>query len=101
MAIVDRKVWELNSGPSTPLGHQKVTVSSTAQALPSIPAQARRAVIRPLLDAITYRDDGTDPTATTGFPILKDEVFVYDGDLATFKMIRITIDADVRIVYYG
>ncbi len=100
-----RKIWELSPGPSTALGHALVTVGVTATSLPSIPATARRAIIRPLGQPINYRDDGTDPTGTTGFPVLKDEVYVYDGDpLSSLRMIlssTATGDAEVRVAYYG
>lgn len=90
-----------------PLGFEKVTVSTAAVALPSLPdlARLKRVVIRALDQPISFRDDGTDPTATTGMEILADEILVYDGSRADqFKMIRTndaTGDADVRIAYYG
>lgn len=91
--------------PVVPLGHFQVTVSTAAITLPTIPAEARRVIIRSLGQPINYRDDGTSPTASTGFPILADEWIVYDTvPTAAFKMIRAasaTADADVRIAFYG
>lgn len=91
----------------SPLGHAQVTVGLSAVGLSSIPnlSRVRRIVIRNLGQPINWRDDGTDPTGTTGMVALKDEILVYDGDKADqFKMIRnsaATGDADVRIAYYG
>lgn len=91
------------------LGHAQVTAGAVAVPLPSLASydtgRISRVVIRPLANPINWRDDGTDPTATTGFPLLADEVFVYDGaDLYKFKLIKntaATADVDVRIIYYG
>jgi hypothetical protein len=99
-----RYVWEYTDGPNEPLGHEQVTVSTSAVSLPSVPAEARRAIIRTLGQPINYRDDAVDPTDTTGFPLLEDEVYVYNGTMSAFKMIRssdATDDADVRVAYYG
>lgn len=91
--------------PVTPLGHFQVTVSSTPLPLPSIPSGARRVAIRSLGQPINFRDDGTDPDAGNGFPILTDEWLIYDTVPTTaFKMVLgtgATGDADVRIAYYG
>lgn len=101
----DRRIWEVSAGPSTPLGHASATVTIAAVGLPNPPALSRRAVIRPLGQPINWRDDGVDPTAGTGMPLLADEPMVYDGEpLTNFKMIRAasaTTDIDVRVAYYG
>lgn len=91
--------------PVTPLGHFQVTVSGSAVPLPTIPPEARRVVIRTLGQPINFRDDGTSPTGTTGFPMLADEWIVYDTvPTIDFEMIlgsTATGDADVRVSYYG
>ena len=90
-----------------PLGHITQVVSTVAVSLPSLPdlARLRRVVIRNLDQPICWRDDGIDPTASTGMKALKDEVLVYDGSRPDlFKMIRATdaiADSSVRIAYYG
>jgi hypothetical protein len=95
----------LSLAPATPLGHFQVTVSTVAVGLPSLPAEARKVLIFSKGQPLNFRDDGTAPTAGTGFPIPSDTVFVYDNDVSsTFQMIldsTATGDADVRIAYYG
>jgi len=91
-------------GPTKSLGHASATVGTSAVGLTAPPAETRRTVIRTVGQPINWRDDGTDPTSTTGMALLSDETLVYDGDPALFKMIRsstATADADVRIAYYG
>lgn len=89
----------------TPLGVEEQAVSSTAVGLPNMPdaEKVRRVVIRPLNADIVYSDDGSDPTAGHGIPVLENEVLVYDGTkISDFKMIRrAAVDADVRVAYYG
>lgn len=102
--MADRKIWEVNLGPTNPLGHAQVTVSTSAVGLPSPPAAARRALIRVLNQPVNWRDDGVDPTSTTGMAMLADESLVFDGVMTNFKLIRdsaATGDADVRVAYYG
>jgi hypothetical protein len=94
-----------SAAPVTPLGHFQVTVGTSAVGLPSIPAEARRVYLTPVGAPINFRDDGTNPTGSSGYPIPADTHFTYDVEpTATFKMIRAstaTSDADVRVAYYG
>ena len=87
-----------------PMGYAQVTVGGSAVGLPGLPdvERVRRVMIRVLGGPINFRDDGVDPTDSEGFTILKDEVFVYDGDFERFRMVKDDVaDADVRIIYYG
>lgn len=99
----DRRIWEISSGPSSPRGHFTVSVTNVAVGLPSLPEDVRRMVLRSMAAPINWRDDGTDPTLSSGMPVLTDEPLIYDGDvMSTFKMIRSTgVDADVRVAYYA
>lgn len=90
-----------------PLGHFSLTVSTIAVGLPNLPdlSRIRRVIIRNLGQPVNWRDDGTDPTGSTGFAALSDEIIVYDGNIPQqFKIIRAsgaTGDCDCRIAYYG
>lgn len=88
------------------LGHEQLTVGTTAVGLPNLPdlAKLRRVVVRNLGEPMNWRDDGTSPTANTGFPSLADEIMVFDGDFEQLEFIRSASagnDIDVRIAYYG
>lgn len=108
MAAV-RRIWDVSDRPTTPLGHVTISVGSIAKDLTdgganTIPVDAKRAIVRSLGQPINWRDDGSAPTATTGFPLLADESLVYDGDPALFQMIQSSAAsgaADVRVAYYG
>lgn len=93
----------------TTYGHFQATVGSSAVGLPGLPGdwsqRIFRVVIRVLAGDVNFRDDGTNPSDTTGFPIKQDETLVYDGsDLSAVKLIRAAsaaADADVRVWYMG
>lgn len=111
----ERYIWEFSNGPSEPLGHAKLTVSTSAVGLDqavdvggnpvTVPAGTRRVVLRTVGQPVNYTDtDGESPTAIFGFPLLADETLVYDGDPDLLQLIRSSSasgDADVRIAYYG
>lgn len=90
-----------------PIGHEQVTVGAAAVSLPGLANydlnRITRVVLRNIAYPVNWRDDGVDPTAGTGFPLMADEVFVYDGaDLTKFRLIRAASnDVDVRVIYYG
>lgn len=85
----------------SPRGYQQLTVSSTAVSL-TIPAGKRVtfALVRCSTANVRYRDDGTDPTATVGEPLLAGEVLEYDANVAAVKFIRQSADATLDISYY-
>lgn len=111
----ERYIWEVSSGPSEPLGHAKLTISSSAVGLDAavdasgnpvaIPEGTKRVVLRVRSQPVNYTDvEGVVPTAAFGFPLLADETLVYDGDPALLLLIRdvsATADAEARIAYYG
>ncbi len=50
---------------------------------------------------VRYRDDGTNPTATVGMPLLAGTAgFLYSGNLAAIKFIQTTAGAAVDVSYY-
>ena len=57
-----------------PKGYQQLTVSTTAVAL-TVPVGATRAVVKVIAQPVRYRNDGTAPTSTVGFPLVANEIF--------------------------
>lgn len=89
----------------SPLGFQKLTVSSSAVGftLPSVVPTIRAVTVTVETNSIRYRLDGSDPTATDGH-------LLYDGDvlditnvnsILAFKAIAVGSDAAIQITYYG
>lgn len=82
------------------LGYQQITSLSAAAAL-TVPAGATTAVIRAEAQAVRWRDDGTDPTATVGMPVATtDTPLVYTGPLSKIRFIEQTSGAKLNVSYY-
>ena len=90
-----------------PLGHFGLTVTSTPQVLPSLPAldRIRRVLIRTVDQPICWTDDGTAPGPTSGMYLAAGDSLVYDGTRADqiqlVKAATATANADLRVAYYG
>ena len=83
-----------------PLGYQQVTATGAAFAL-APPANARVAHIGAEAQVLRWRDDGTNPTTTTGQRIPAGAEVDYVGNLATIKLIAETAGAIANVSYYG
>jgi hypothetical protein len=89
---------------STPLGHFQLTNTQLAakQNLPSIPATATFALIQNNgTQPARWRDDGPDPTASTGLRIKVGDTLLYDGNLAALELIREGDGCTLDIAYYA
>jgi hypothetical protein len=89
-------------GSLIPMGFAEVAALSagTAAALPAVPGGTRLVLLNTEVQAIRWRDDGVDPTTTSGMPLPIGEYFIYSGNPATFKMISQVASAKVSISYY-
>lgn len=83
------------------LGYQQLTSLSGATAL-TVPAGASLAMCIPETQAVRWRDDGTNPTATVGMPLaVGDTLFLDTSAMAVFKVIEQTASAKLNVSYYG
>lgn len=90
----------------SPLGHFSLTASSAAVGLPNLPdlQRLRRVVILPQDNPVRFRDDGTDPTPTTGMKVFSNQFLVYDSSFDVIKFVKdtaATSDVTVLVAYYG
>ena len=95
---------ESNNWGLRALGYAQVAAGglNSAIALPSIPAGAQVAIIKPATQAIRFRDDGTDPTASVGYPVAVGAEYIYSASsLGAVKLIASTAGAALDILYYG
>jgi ABC-type amino acid transport substrate-binding protein len=89
----------------TPCGYQQITTLSSAQSL-TIPTNicaagtVTFAVITAETQAVRYRDDGTDPTASVGQPLAVGVILEYSGSLSKVKFIAQTGSPVLNISYY-
>lgn len=87
----------------TPLGYCQLTSIDTSTLLSScsgFPATATRAVMIPEAQAIRYRDDGTAPTSSAGFPVAVGVVVDYTGALSKVRVISQTSGAKLNVLFY-
>jgi len=82
------------------LGYQQITSLSSSQTL-TVPSGAALALITPETQAVRWRDDGTNPTASVGMPLAAGSTLEYDGKLGTIAFIEQTASAKLNIAYYS
>lgn len=90
--------------PLIPLGYCQLTSIDAATALSAcpggIPAGATLAFVQPEAQAIRYRDDGTAPTTTAGFPLAVGASLLYAGTLSKVRVISQTSGAKLDVLFY-
>lgn len=90
------------------IGYQQITSLSSAAGL-TVPTtdksgnkqQPTFALIVAESQAVRWRDDGTDPTASVGMPLAVGIPLQYDGDLTRIKFIEQSASAKINISYYA
>lgn len=92
---------------ATPCGYQRIATVSSAVGLtlptaliPGANQAPTRCLIVPEAQAVRWRDDGTDPTATIGQPLAAGAELRYDGNLKAIKFFEQTAGAILNITYY-
>lgn len=83
------------------LGYQQITSLSAATGL-TVPDGTSFCMVTPEAQAVRWRDDGTAPTATVGYPLAVGSELRYTaGQLSTLKFIEQTTSAKINISYYA
>lgn len=91
-----------------PLGYQQITLSGGATFL-TVPTEASGtqgpvcAIISVETAAVRYRDDGTAPTASVGFPLAvtgANQPLTYCGQLSAIQFIQQAGSATLNVLYY-
>ena len=81
------------------------TVVGLSSASPALPDACNRAFITCEDDAVRWRGDGTDPTASVGHVLAKSDSIAftnvnYRQFLKKIRFLRVTTDAKLRITYF-
>lgn len=82
--------------------YEPLTISSTAVPLTAAEYLGyNQALVTVETDAVRYRIDGTDPTATEGHLAIVGSVIVLESldEITNFNAIRVTTDATIRVSY--
>lgn len=90
--------------PLTALGYCQIASIDASTALSAcaggVPTGANFAVIQPEAQAIRYRDDGTAPTTTVGYPVAVGASFTRSGNLSNVRVISATSGAKLNVLFY-
>lgn len=90
------------------LGYEQITTLTAATAL-TVPIRDVNglscrpviAIITPETQAVRWRDDGVEPTASVGMPLAAGVTLQYDGDITKIRFIEQTASAKLNITYYA
>lgn len=83
------------------LGYQQITSLSSSTAL-TVPIGTCLAIVTPETQAVRWRDDGTDPTATVGYPLaVGAELRITSAQLSVIEFIEQAASAKINVCYYG
>lgn len=86
-----------------PLGYQQLASLSAATKL-TIPAGTKLILVQAEGQAVRWRDDNVDPTATVGYPLTAGSELRYTGWAAahpSLKFIEQVAGAKLNVLYYG
>lgn len=93
---------------TTRLGYQQITSLSSATGLTvpqvdlnGLACKPSIAIITAETQAVRWRDDDVDPTASVGMPLAAGATLQYDGDLTKIKFIQQTASAKINVTYYA
>lgn len=88
--------------PPQPRGYEQLTGLNVVKQL-TVPKGANWAMIRCTGAGIRWRDDGTNPTASVGYPLEPGEELIYDAvtGLPGLRFIQQEPTAEISISYYG
>jgi hypothetical protein len=90
----------LNQSP-VDLGYQQITDCNPAVGL-TVPAGCTYALVAPETQAVRWRADGTNPTATVGYPLAVGSELVVDiAGLGVIKFFEQAAGAVLNINYFG
>jgi hypothetical protein len=91
----------MNFRLSKHLGYQQITDLSAAVGL-TVPAGTIFALVTPETQGVRWRMDGTDPTASVGYPLAAGNELELDvADIASIKFIQQSASAKLNVVYFG
>lgn len=83
-----------------PLGYSRISSLSAAAALTSIPAGTTVALIQAEGRDVRWRDDGTNPTTSTGVLLAAGAGFWYRGTFAAIRFIEVAAGGLLNVSYY-
>jgi hypothetical protein len=83
------------------LGYEQITGLSSAKAL-TVPTGTTMVIITPETQAVRWRGDGTNPSATVGYPLASGNEMVFTaGNFEALRFIEQSASAKLNVYYFG
>ena len=82
------------------LGYEQITALTAAVGL-TVPIGTAMITVTPEGQAVRWRDDGVDPTATVGHPIPAGETYQFIGNFGALRFIEQLATAKLNVTYGG
>lgn len=99
--VVSGNAFAIKDQGRTNLGFQAMTSLSASTAF-TVPAGATLAVITVEGQAVRFRGDGVDPTATIGHRLPVDGPFVdFSGNLSLYRFKETALGGSIMVSYFG
>jgi hypothetical protein len=84
-----------------PVGFQQLDATALSASVGlTVPAGAQVAILAPVTAAVSWRDDGTAPTATGGMQIAAGTYYEYWGNLSAIRFIASTGSPVLNVSFY-
>ncbi len=83
-----------------PLGYEQVTGLNAVKSL-TVPPGTSLVLITATGQQVRWRDDGTNPTASVGYPLPAGGELVYTAAPSALRFIESTSGATLDVMYYG
>ena len=83
------------------LGYTQVEVDDTAISVGVIPIDVTFTLLMIEGGDVRFRDDGIDPTASSGMRVDKGGTLKYDADPSALRFIAVSAPATVNVTFYG
>jgi hypothetical protein len=83
------------------LGYEQITGLSSVKAL-TVPTGTSMVIVTAETQGVRWRGDGTDPTATVGYPLASGNEMVFTaGNFTALRFIEQTASAKLNVYYFG
>lgn len=81
-------------------GYIQLTSVDTATSIGTVPDDTILVIIIAEAQAIRWRDDAVNPTATVGMPLAVGQQYIYNGEISKLVFISQTAGAKVNLSFY-
>lgn len=82
------------------ISHRQITDLSSAVGLQPVPSGTSEVWIQPESQTVRFRSDGSEPTASSGFRLLANNIMTLDRDFERIRFIQEAASAKLNVTYF-